>query len=50
VGDVAEVKAIRKVFSDTSNLKMNATKSLIGALSRHVVLIGSFSCFGSARR
>lgn len=30
VGDVAEVKAIKKVFTDTSNLKMNATKSLIG--------------------
>lgn len=30
VGDVAEVKAIKKVFTDTSHLKMNATKSLIG--------------------
>ena len=30
MGDVAEVKAIRKVFTDTSHLKMNATKSLIG--------------------
>lgn len=30
VGDVAEVKAIKKVFTDTSHVKMNATKSLIG--------------------
>ena len=30
VGDVAEVKAIKKVFTDTSHLKMNATKSMIG--------------------
>lgn len=30
VGDIAEVKAIKKVFSDTKHLKMNATKSLIG--------------------
>ncbi|KAI8469757.1 MAG: thiolase-like protein [Monoraphidium minutum] len=30
VGDVAEVKAIKKVFTDTSHIKMNATKSLIG--------------------
>lgn len=30
VGDVAEVKAVRSVFSDWSNIKMNATKSLIG--------------------
>ena len=30
VGHVAEVKAIKKVFTDTSHVKMNATKSLIG--------------------
>lgn len=30
VGDIAEVKAIKKVFNDTSHLKMNATKSMIG--------------------
>lgn len=30
VGDKAEVKAIRKVFSDLSHVKMNATKSMIG--------------------
>jgi hypothetical protein len=30
VGDIAEVKAIRKVFTDTKNIKMNATKSMIG--------------------
>jgi hypothetical protein len=30
VGDIAEVKAIKKVFTDTSNIKMNATKSMIG--------------------
>jgi hypothetical protein len=30
VGDVAEVKAVRKVFTDTKHIKMNATKSMIG--------------------
>jgi len=30
VGDVAEVRAVRKVFSDMKGIKMNATKSLIG--------------------
>lgn len=30
VGDIAEVKAIKKVFTDTKNIKMNATKSMIG--------------------
>lgn len=30
VGDIAEVKAIKKVFSDMSHVKMNATKSAIG--------------------
>jgi hypothetical protein len=30
VGDIAEVKAIKKVFTDTTHVKMNATKSLIG--------------------
>lgn len=30
VGDVAEVKAIKKVFSNVSGIKMNATKSMIG--------------------
>lgn len=30
VGDVAEVKAVRSVFSDWSNIKMNATKSMLG--------------------
>mmetsp|Transcript_33636 Transcript_33636/g.74468 ORF Transcript_33636/g.74468 Transcript_33636/m.74468 type:complete len:456 (-) Transcript_33636:523-1890(-) len=30
VGDIAEVKAIKKVFSETKHIKMNATKSLIG--------------------
>ncbi len=30
VGDIAEVKAIKKVFTNTSHIKMNATKSLIG--------------------
>lgn len=30
VGDVAEVNAMKKVFSDMSHIKVNATKSLIG--------------------
>lgn len=30
VGDVAEVRALHKVFSNPSAIKMNATKSLIG--------------------
>ena len=30
VGDVAEVNAVRKVFKDVANVKMNATKSMIG--------------------
>jgi len=30
VGDVAEVKAIKAVFSDVSHMKINGTKSLIG--------------------
>jgi len=30
VGDIAEVKAIKKAFPNTSHIKMNATKSLIG--------------------
>lgn len=30
VGDVAEVKAVRSVFSDWSNIKMNGTKSMLG--------------------
>lgn len=30
VGDIAEVKAIKNVFSDTSHIKMNGTKSMIG--------------------
>jgi 3-oxoacyl-[acyl-carrier-protein] synthase II len=30
VGDVAEVKAVKQVFSDWSNIKMNGTKSMIG--------------------
>lgn len=30
VGDLAEVNAIKKVFKDTSEMKMNGTKSLIG--------------------
>lgn len=30
VGDKAEVKAIKKVFSDLSHVKVNATKSMIG--------------------
>jgi 3-oxoacyl-[acyl-carrier-protein] synthase II len=30
VGDIAEVKAVRSVFSDWSNIKMNATKSMVG--------------------
>ena len=30
VGDVAEVNAVKKVFTDTSHLKMNGTKSMIG--------------------
>jgi 3-oxoacyl-[acyl-carrier-protein] synthase II len=30
VGDIAEVKAIKKVFTDTSHNKMNGTKSMIG--------------------
>jgi 3-oxoacyl-[acyl-carrier-protein] synthase II len=30
VGDIAEVKAVRKVFKDTSKIKMNATKSMVG--------------------
>ncbi|XP_057966801.1 3-oxoacyl-[acyl-carrier-protein] synthase I, chloroplastic-like [Malania oleifera] len=29
-GDLAEVNAIKKVFKDTSEMKMNATKSMIG--------------------
>ena len=30
VGDVAEVRAIKNVFSDLSHVKMNGTKSMIG--------------------
>lgn len=30
VGDIAEVKAIKNVFSDSSHIKMNGTKSMIG--------------------
>ncbi|KAJ7529085.1 hypothetical protein O6H91_15G033500 [Diphasiastrum complanatum] len=30
VGDLAEVNAVKKVFKDTSEIKMNATKSMIG--------------------
>lgn len=30
VGDIAEVKAIKKVFTNTSHIKMNATKSMVG--------------------
>lgn len=30
VGDMAEVKAIKKVFTETDHLRMNATKSMIG--------------------
>ncbi|KAH9606958.1 hypothetical protein KSS87_009352 [Heliosperma pusillum] len=30
VGDLAEVNAIKKVFKDTSEIKINATKSMIG--------------------
>ncbi len=30
VGDVAELAAVKKVFTDTSNIKMNGTKSMIG--------------------
>ncbi|KAK9821407.1 hypothetical protein WJX74_010378 [Apatococcus lobatus] len=30
VGDVAEIRALTKVFSDPSRIKMNATKSMIG--------------------
>ena len=30
VGDVAELKAIRKVFTDTKHMKINGTKSMIG--------------------
>lgn len=29
-GDLAEVNAVKKVFKDTSEIKMNATKSMIG--------------------
>jgi 3-oxoacyl-(acyl-carrier-protein) synthase len=30
VGDIAEVKALKSVFTDMSHVKMNGTKSLIG--------------------
>ena len=30
VGDIAEVKAVRSVFSDWSSIKMNGTKSMVG--------------------
>uniref|UniRef100_A0A346THJ0 3-oxoacyl-[acyl-carrier-protein] synthase n=1 Tax=Chlorella vulgaris TaxID=3077 RepID=A0A346THJ0_CHLVU len=30
VGDIAEVKAIKKVLTNTGNIKMNATRSMIG--------------------
>ncbi|KAG6382571.1 hypothetical protein SASPL_124125 [Salvia splendens] len=30
VGDLAEINAIKKVFKDTSEIKINATKSMIG--------------------
>ena len=30
MGDVAEVKAIKKVFSNMNGVKVNGTKSLIG--------------------
>ncbi|XWS61587.1 hypothetical protein CRYUN_Cryun07bG0138400 [Craigia yunnanensis] len=29
-GDLAEINAIKKVFKDTSDIKMNGTKSMIG--------------------
>lgn len=43
VGDKAEVKAIKKVFSDLSHVKMNATKSMIGhclGAGGHAVVCG----------
>jgi 3-oxoacyl-[acyl-carrier-protein] synthase II len=30
VGDIAEVKAMRSVFSEWSRIKMNGTKSMVG--------------------
>ena len=30
MGDIAEVKAVRSVFSDWGHIKMNATKSMLG--------------------
>ena len=30
VGDIAEVNAVKSVFSDWTNIKMNGTKSMIG--------------------
>mmetsp|Transcript_3708 Transcript_3708/g.8901 ORF Transcript_3708/g.8901 Transcript_3708/m.8901 type:complete len:473 (+) Transcript_3708:73-1491(+) len=30
VGDVAEINAVKKIFKDTSKLKMNGTKSMVG--------------------
>ncbi len=30
VGDVAEVRAVKQIFTDFTNIKMNGTKSMIG--------------------
>ncbi len=30
VGDVAEVRAVKQIFTDFNNIKMNGTKSMIG--------------------
>lgn len=47
VGDIAEVKAVKKVFTDTKHIKMNATKSLIGhCLVRCRVYVGFMSTSG----
>jgi hypothetical protein len=42
VGDLAEVNALKKVFKDTSEIKMNATKVFVLSISSEVFLLGSY--------
>ena len=41
VGDLAEVNALKKVFKDTSEIKMNATKVFVLSSSSDVVFLSS---------
>jgi len=49
-GDLAEVNAIKKVFKDTSQLKMNATKVtnfsflLFYYTSKYFIILTGFCC------